>query len=198
MTEKKWFIAGYVFQSEEAYRIAKQESESIIYIKSHTNLQDMKQVLKLYNKAVEGNMFQTVIGYEFLHQLYAILVKNKVMEPQYLRPIAVRFQPQREALPEDIQAANKRGEQYRYLYENALVQRRNSRIVTTFLAGLILAMIVMVYFNYRTYDENAILDKYASWEQKLEEREQAVREKEKALHIDVEESQEQGEKQGEQ
>lgn len=198
MTEKKWFIAGYVFQSEEAYRIAKQESESIIYIKSHTNLQDMKQVLKLYNKAVEGNMFQTVIGYEFLHQLYAILVKNKVMEPQYLRPIAVRFQPQREVLPEDVQAANKRGEQYRYLYENALVQRRNSRIVTTFLAGLILAMIVMVYFNYRTYDENAILDKYASWEQKLEEREQAVREKEKALHIDVEESQEQGEKQGEQ
>lgn len=198
MTEKKWFIAGYVFQSEEAYRIAKQESESIIYIKSHTNLQDMKQVLKLYNKAVEGNMFQTVIGYEFLHQLYAILVKNKVMEPQYLRPIAVRFQPQREVLPEDVQEANKRGEQYRYLYENALVQRRNSRIVTTFLAGLILAMIVMVYFNYRTYDENAILDKYASWEQKLEEREQAVREKEKALHIDVEESQEQGEKQGEQ
>lgn len=57
------------------------------------------------------------------------------------------------------------------------------KIVSGFLVGLIVAMIAMVYLNYRTYDEDAVLDKYSAWEAELEEREATIKEKEKQWNI---------------
>lgn len=75
-------------------------------------------------------------------------------------------------------AENKLAEQYRVLYQDSKDKGKLQKIIICFLGGLILLMMVMVYFNYRTYDEDAVLDKYSAWEEELKERENAVTEKE--------------------
>ena len=181
MEEENWKISGYQFSTREDYEKAKKEAESVLYIKAHTDMKNPQQVLKVYNKASDMKMFQTVIGYEFMHQLYSYLVKNKVMEPEYLKTIPVKKQASERELPEDVQEANKLSEQYRVLYEDSKERRKQQRIVIVFLGILIAAMIAMVYVNYNTYDENAVIDRYSSWEAELEEREAAVEERETAV-----------------
>lgn len=181
MTEKKWTIGGYEFATKEDYEKAKKEGESVVYIKAHTDMTDKQQVLKIYNKAVDTKMFQTVIGYEFLHQLYALILKNKVVEQEYIKSIPVRKQIKEKELPEDVQKANELAEQYRVLYEDTKEKKKRSKIVNVFLTLLIIIMIGMVYYNYESYNEAAVVDKYATWEAELEEREAAVKEKEDAL-----------------
>lgn len=196
MAEEKWIISGYEFATKGDYEKAKKEAESVMYIKAHTDMTDTQQVLKIYNKASDMKMFQTVVGYEFMHQLYAILVKKKVMEPEYLKTIPVCKQAKERDLPEDVESANRLSEQYRVLYEDSKEKRKQQKIIIVFLILLIGAMVAMVYFNYNTYDENEVLDKYSTWEAELEEREAALKEKEEALGIsdvqeEVEEVQEQ-------
>lgn len=188
MAEEKWIISGYEFSTKEDYEKAKKEAESVLYIKAHTDMANAQQVLKVYNKASDMKMFQTVIGYEFMHQLYAILVKKKVMEPEYLKTIPIQKQVRERELPEDVEEANRLSEQYRVLYEDSKEKRKRQRIVIVFLFLLIGLMVAMVYLNYNTYDENEVIDRYSTWETELEEREEAVREKEKQLGItDVQE-----------
>jgi len=183
MAEEKWIISGYEFATKDDYEKAKKEAESVVYIKAHTDMANTQQVLKVYNKASDMKMFQTVIGYEFMHQLYAILVKKKVMEPEYLKTIPVCKQARERELPEDVESANRLSEQYRVLYEDSKERRKRQKIVIAFLLLLIVLMVTMVYFNYNTYDENEVLDKYSTWEAELEEREEAIKEKEKELGI---------------
>ena len=63
---------------------------------------------------------------------------------------------------------------------------RISLIVNLFLAVLVVGMVIITLTsdqpNIVNY-ENKIVDKYAQWQQELEEREQAVREKEQELQI---------------
>lgn len=181
MAEKKWTISGYQFATKEDYEKARKEGESVMYIKVHTDMTDKQQVLKIYNKAVDTKMFQTVIGYEFLHQLYAFILKNNVVEQEYIKNIPVRKQMEEKKLPEDVEKANALAEQYRVLYEDTKEKKKRSKIVNVFLILLIVIMIGMVYYNYNSYNEEAVLDKYATWEAELEEREAAVKEKEEAL-----------------
>lgn len=179
MAEERRVINGFEFASKEEYEKAKKEVESIRYIKAHTDMTNMQQVLKVYNKASEMEMFHTVIGYEFMHQLYYILVKNKVVEAEYMRSIPIKETINKKSLPEDVEASNRLAEQFRVLYEDAKEKRKRIGIVAGFLGVLIVIMFGLVYFNYSTYDENAVLDKYSSWEDELEQREEALREKEK-------------------
>lgn len=181
MAEKKWTISGYEFATKEDYEKAKKEGESVLYIKAHTDMSDKQQVLKVYNKAVDTKMFQTVIGYEFLHQLYAFILKNNVVEQEYIKNIPVRKQMNEKELPEDVEKANALAEQYRVLYEDIKEKKKLSKIVNVFLSLLIVIMIGMVYYNYNSYNEDTVLDKYSAWEAELEEREAAVEEREKAL-----------------
>jgi 2-succinyl-5-enolpyruvyl-6-hydroxy-3-cyclohexene-1-carboxylate synthase len=178
MTDEKWIVNGYEFATREDYDKAKKEAESIVYIKAHTNMKDKQQILKIYNKASENKMFHTVIGYDFMHQLYLYLIKNEVMGKQYIKTIPVDKTASQRELPEDVEAANKLAEQYRVLYQDSKDKGKLQKIIICFLGGLILLMMVMVYFNYRTYDEDAVLDKYSAWEEELKERENAVTEKE--------------------
>lgn len=181
MSEEKWVISGYCFATKEDYEKAKKEGESIVYIKAHTNMTNYQQLLKIYNKAVDTNMFQTVLGYEFLHQLYAIIVKNHVVEPEYMKPIPISKQIAEKELPKDIEEANQRAEQYRRLYEDSREKKKQVGIVSGFLVLLIVIMVTMVYFQWNSNSEEAVLDKYATWEAELEEREAAVKEKESKL-----------------
>ena len=183
MAEEKWKVAGYVFADKQDYEKAKKEADSISYIKERTNLKDKQQLLKIYNKAVDSKMFHTVLGYEFMHQLQVMIAKSGVVEEDYIKSIPIYKQESGQELPEDAQEAAKLANQYRRLYEVAKEEKKRLKIVVGFLILAVCLMMVLAYTNYRTYDESAVLDKYAGWEAELEQREAAINAKEKELGI---------------
>ena len=185
MAEDKWELAGYVFLNKEDYERAKKESESVSYIKERTNWKDKKQILKIYNKAVDNQMFHTVIGYEFMRQLRSLVVNSGIVEEEYVKAIPIQKQGSEQELPKDINEAVKLAEQYRRIYELAKEEKKRLKIIIVFMVLMVCTMMGLAYVNYRTYDESAVLNKYAGWETELEERENIIREKEKELGIDT-------------
>ncbi|MCI8407826.1 MAG: hypothetical protein HFJ09_00940 [Lachnospiraceae bacterium] len=185
MAEEKWEVAGYIFTSKQDYEKAKKEADSIAYIKERTNWKDKQQLLKLYNKAVDCKMFQTVLGYEFMHQLQSMVAKSGIIEEEYMKPIPICKQNSGAELPEDAQEAVKLANQYHSLYEVTKEEKKRLKIVIGFLVLTVGLMMVLAYTNYKTYDESAVIDKYSSWENELEQREAAVMEKERELGIDT-------------
>lgn len=183
MAEEKWKVAGYVFANEQDYEKAKKEADSIAYIKERTNWKDKQQLLKLYNKAVDSKMFQTVLGYEFMHQLQSVVTKSGIIEEEYMKPIPICKQNGGAELPEDAQEVVKLANQYHSLYEVTKEEKKRLKIVVGFLVLTVCLMMVLAYTNYKTYDESAVLDKYSNWENELEQREAVIKEKERELEI---------------
>lgn len=184
MAEEKWEVSGFLFSSDAEYEKAKKEAESIAYIKERTNWKDQQQLLKIYNKAAENKMFQTVVGYEFMRQLRSVVIKSGIVEEKYVKTIPVIQQSSNVNLPEDAEEIAKLAEQYRNLYDLSKEEKKRLKIVIGFLVLLVCSMMALAYTNYRTYDETAVLDKYSKWETELEEREARIKAKEKSLGIE--------------
>ncbi|MDF2908288.1 MAG: hypothetical protein K0R34_3609 [Herbinix sp.] len=183
MNDKEYKVAGYIFADAHNYKEAKREEETVEYIKANTDLNDLNKALKLYHKLVERKTLKTIVGYTFLNDL-----RNKILNAGIVT---------RENLPDiQIEKSDKEPRVYDNVLEKEQVQRhltmiedykvklRNSRIISIFLAAIIIIMIVIAVFSdrsmYSIY-ENQVIDKYVGWQTELETREKALEEKEKAL-----------------
>ena len=177
-------IDGYYFLNEEDAQIANEEMQKIQYISEKMKGDDPKEMLVIYDRMIQNNMFVTPVGYDYLRELQGLLYKNAEIEDDKIRDIPIRLaiasalrqQGMAKERP-DYMAARKKKKDYKQQYKFSLV-------VNAVLAVVIAAMFVIALkadnpniLNYRS----AILDEYADWEQDLTEREAALREKEAAL-----------------
>lgn len=174
---------GYQFDSKDSYEKAKKEQEAIIYIKAHTNFNNINQVMKVYNKAIEEKMFSTIIGYEFLKQIRNFIIQKGKLEEDELAPIFIAQKQDGYHIAEE----HKQAEQYKLLYES---EKTNKTILKAAIVILILVVGVMIYISRNSKNsiisdyENNIINQYEEWEEELNERERVVEEKERELGID--------------
>ena len=179
MSETDFIVGGYRFSTESEYKDAIEEYESIEYLRKNTNLTNSKSVQKLYIKLVEKDTFHTIIGISFLRELMNILEEEKITLPDELSSIHVPSQSK-----SNNEYTKLNSEHYKLLAERAAVKVRNSRIINIFLALTIIVMIVIALFSDRTMYtkfENETLNRYASWEEELNERQDALDQREKDL-----------------
>lgn len=180
MEKEKLCIDGYRFTDRESYEKAKKEQEAVIYIKAHTNFNNINQVIKVYNKAIEKEMFSTIIGYEFLKQVRNLIIKKGILEESEIAPITII----REKTETNILSEQKQKEKYKLLYEN---EKNNKTILKAAIVILVLVIAAMIYISKNGKNsiisdyENRIINQYEEWEMQLEEREKAIEEKEKVL-----------------
>lgn len=178
------YINGYEFSNKESFEKAKKEQEAIIYIKGHTDFNNINQVIKVYNKAIEKKMFATIIGYEFLKQMRTLILKKGILEESEITPIYIKQEVGKANLSKD----EKEAEKYQLLYES---EKTNKMIMKIAIVILLLVIACMIYISKNGKNsvisdyENRIINQYEGWETQLEEREKAVEEKEKELGIDV-------------
>ncbi|MBB2182474.1 hypothetical protein H0486_06240 [Lachnospiraceae bacterium MD1] len=180
MKENENIVEGYSFSDARDYREAKRELESIEYIKANTDMKDLNKVVKLYNKLIERKTLKTVVGYAFLKELQDRILREGVISKDNLPCIKI----EREGLQSrgfgSLESEKERKQQV--AIENFRIRLRNSRIINLFLIGIIIAMIIISLLSDRSMIsdyENQILDKYSSWEEELNEREEALKEQEK-------------------
>ncbi len=177
-------VEGFVFPSMKEAQIALKEQKNIEVIRERTEFSNPEDVYGLYVKLLERNMFKTIIGYSFLYELRHTLITEFSYDEQELPVIH---------LPKNMEydkvSRLNQGVMEMKIQQLQLVKKRMS-IVIAALAFMVIAMFVIAAVNPNVgyvNTERKVVDKYSAWQENLEQREQAVKEKEKELNIDSEE-----------
>lgn len=173
--EKKFTFQGHTFEDEKQLILAKKEAEAIEYLRAKTDFNNMNTLMKLYNRILDRDMMETVIGIDFLKEIREKLEASGMFTEEQIRPLPL--------LPE-VKKLKKRNEVQKRSRERTLLERSERqntilKIVCFFLTVLVVGMFVIVLTGKRSplairYEEQ-ILNKYASWAETLQEKEDYLR-----------------------
>ncbi len=190
MVKKEYILDGYRFASESEYKRAKKEKETIAYVTANTDSADMKALLKLYNRSIDKNAFQTIIGQQFLHNIRRRLIGSRIVSEETLAPIPVVSQ-QVQVVRSDKSADQKKMQTYKAAYENLAANQKIKNILIAVLIAMILAMFVITYFSkysvftyftdYKTQIRNEVVDEMETWQKQLDEKEKDLQQREEKL-----------------
>lgn len=175
-------VGGFEFDSENDASLATQESKKVTYLEEHLDYTDTQTLLQVYQKAIETRAFQTPIGHGFLLKIRNSLLEQGVAEESLPTiPLFVSYTRKVRDASSPVKTRIKTTEKQEKINGFQL-----SIILNVLLIGLVIAMFVITLNsdnpNILNY-ENVLLNKYASWEQDLSDREAAVREKELELDL---------------
>ncbi len=180
--EEELVVGGYRFGTVADAETARMEQKKVLSVEQHLDYHNPQNVLLVYNKAIDNKVFLTPIGMAYLHRMQTQLAKCGVPQEK-IRPIPLY------ATFSNKTANNssiRRSLETR-LPGNEYKGRFVSSVIVNILLVVALAALVLLSWqsevptivNYRT----AVVNEYSEWEQELHEREQAVREAERALNI---------------
>ena len=182
--ENKYTFQGHTFDDEKQLIAAKKEAEAIEYLRSKTDFDNMNNLRKLYDRILDRNMMETVVGIAFLKEIRGKLIDSGMFTEEQLRPIPL--------LPE-VKKLKKRKEIQKRSREMTLLERseqKNTRlkIICFFLAVLVAGMFIITLTGTRSpwalsYEEQ-ILNKYASWAEEIQSKEEYLREYVRMLEME--------------
>ena len=183
---KNYTVGGYTFKSKEAADEAKNELNAIKYVSAKTDAKDPKQAYLLYNKLLDKELFKTLIGMNYLKELQQFLYMSEEIPNDRIRPIPINYELQ-EMLDGKREITNNKSlirklERARDRYKDMYIK---SLIVNVALVIVIIIMIVISLTSANpniTNYEKKLQDKYASWQEQLEQKEESLKAREAELN----------------
>ena len=179
---------GFAFFTDNDARLAEAEQRKIEYLEARIDYTRPESILHVYDKAIDEQLFKTPVGFIYLKKLQDFLLDQPQIDSERVKaiPIYDTFEEARKQRRQENEAAAR--ERAAQRKEAATVRFQISVVLNVLLILAICAMFIISItsdqpnvFNY----ERAITDKYATWEQELTAREQAIREKERELDLDA-------------
>ena len=150
------------------------------YLESKVNYAKPEDILYIYEKAVKENIFSTPVGMIYLKRLQDFLLEQKEIDPASVIAIPLNKTYQGQSKDEKEKAQSKS--------EKALEAKKSQLTISIILnILLVIAMIAIFVISLNSDNPNiinyerTITNRYASWEQDLNERENAIREREREL-----------------
>lgn len=196
-TQESYEVGGFLFQTEEEAEVAKRELEGVRYIRQKTDLENPKTVYQVYQNLIKQDLFETPIGYCFLKELRDYLVMIPAIRNEDVRQIPIRYpkaeekqrhqRKERAVREKEISREKKEKGKGREKNTDYKVRCHLFMITTLILAISVVTMMLLAATSDHTTIlnyENKIIDKYASWEQELEQREQLLKERENQQNTD--------------
>ena len=180
MSDKKTVkINGFVFTDEAEAEQAKKEAQGIHYVEERADMHHPETVLEIYNKMVKQELFETAIGYTYL--------KDPAINNADILPIYVTHPMLEESLKKKLRISAKHQSDEKKKQGKADGYRKKYEI-TLFISVILAISIIGMFIIASTSDsptilnyENKLIDKYAEWEQELDEREAALNEREQMV-----------------
>jgi len=182
-------IYGITYKNPEEAKKAQKEWEGIQFILSKNDMENIETVLSVYNKLMERGILKTEVGKKFLKELKERLLEAEEVENKKIygfneedekwlkRRKAQKDREEEEKAKQKARKEERQKKDYRQKYYHALI--------LNFL--LVAAILIMAYItlnsnhvNILNY-ENALLDKYASWEESLKSKEADLNTREREL-----------------
>lgn len=189
-----FIVDNIIFYDRDLAMQAEKEWKKVKLLQEKLDEKNMANIAVMYQKAVEGNIFQTPVGMAYLLKLRQLLQKNGyedlVAEKQINCPLQSIQEKQDDRVEEKLQKRDAIWKSRLELQQEkeAKLQQRCKKLkgIVVMLAVLVIVLFAIgltgknpTIINYRS----KIVNQYASWEQELKEREAVVREKEAQLGI---------------
>lgn len=185
MKEYNYLVDKYAFQTPRQIEEANKEIEAIMYMRANTDITQVKNAYALYKKLNEKPSFHTEVGLAFMRELYDVIASSGIVDQKSIPPIKVELENPFRVEPQmDETEKKERTLKAEKKLEQVERKHKNLKVVNAFLIGI---LVVMFYISSKSdYSfigdyETKILDKYATWEEELTQRESAIREKEAEL-----------------
>ena len=183
-----YLVDGYLFITKEDADLAKEEKKKIEYLEKRMNYDNPRSVLSVYEKMTETKMFVTPLGLAYLNQIRCFLQEH--LEGELLVPyITVPSIYKREIRHNSSVVQAKISNHKKKKMGINEISIKTSLFLNVLLIFLVIAMFVITVqgenaniLNYKT----VLTNQYATWEQELTQREEAVKEKERELNIPTE------------
>ena len=173
--EKKFTFQGHTFEDEKQLIAAKKEAEAIEYLRSKTDFGNMNNLRKLYDRILDRDMMETVVGIAFLKEIRETLVGSGMFKEDQIRPVPL--------LPE-VKKLKKRREIQKRSREMTLLERSERqntvlKVICFFLTVLVIGMFVISLTGTRSpwalrYEEQ-LINKYAAWAEEIQTKEEYLR-----------------------
>lgn len=186
-SEEKRIAGGFLFLTEKEAKLAEVERKKIAYLESKIDYSKPEDILYIYDKTVKENVFSTPVGMIYLKQLQEFLLNQGSIDPASVAAIPLNNTYQEHG---KAQSAKERMQEK---HEQEMGAKKSQLTVSVILNMLLaLAMIAMFIISLNSDSPNiinykrVITDQYATWDQELTEREQAVRERERELMTEEE------------
>ena len=177
---KELIVGDYMFSTLEEANVAKLEMDKIEKLTEKLGDADDEMLYKVYNRSIEKNTFRTPVGLEFMKVLKKRLEKSRKVKDNIL-PIPVSVNNL------EIKEANDKQDDIKKVRDDA---RKFSTFFkwSLFVNAILVIVIIALFVITSTADnpniinyENALIDKYSSWETELNEKDKELREKEREL-----------------
>ena len=181
-SEEKRLMGGFLFLTEKEARLAEVERKKVAYLESKVDYSKPEDILYIYDKTIEENVFSTPVGMIYLKQLQEYLLNQGGIDPGSVAaiPLNTTFQ--------EYGKAQTAKEKLQSKHEQEMGTKKSQLTISVILNLLLaVAMIAMFLISLNSDNPNiinykrAITDQYASWEQELTERESVIREREREL-----------------
>ena len=174
--EKKFTFQGHTFDDEKQLIAAKKEAEAIDYLRAKTDFSNMNNLMKLYDRILDRDMMETVVGIEFLKEIREKLISSGMFTEEQVRPVPLLPEVKKMKKRKEIQKRSRE----RTLLERSEQQNTVLKVVCFFLVVLVIGMFVILLTGKRSplairYEEQ-LINKYASWATEIQEKEEYLRE----------------------
>ena len=182
--KQEWIAEGFSFENMKDARLASEERKKIAYLESRMSQAKPEEVLVIYEKAIQDRVFKTPVGIIYLRELQSFLLGAEEIENDRIPPIPiyVSFEGtiREQTAPAKIRVKPAQQQKTVQLLPLSLIG--NALLVIAVIAMFVITLMSDVpnILNY----ENALLNKYSTWEQELTEREQTIRGKEREMKIE--------------
>ena len=192
--KEEWIVDGYQFGSAKDATQAKAELLKIQKLEDKMDYRNPHMVYMVYHKAIENRIFKTPIGYEYLRK-FGLFNKTGIKLPGEANSIFIKEEKAVNNVYSLRDSTNPAVEKVKASAKPQPKTKKNKEFfsrTTSICLNIVLAILVIVMFVISTTGsrptilnyEKALQNRYASWEQELNDREKAVREKERQLMLD--------------
>jgi hypothetical protein len=137
MDKEEYIVDGFIFSDHEDYANAKDEWNTVEYIKKNSDLTNEIIVYKLFNRLNERKAFKTVIGLKFHRELRDALLKSDKYKVEELNYILVPSNKENQSATTVVSNIINKTDNINY------TNLRNARIINIFLVITILAMFLV-------------------------------------------------------
>ncbi len=190
-------VSGFAFDNPKIGEEALKEQEAVEYVSKQLNFDDTKSLLALYNQMVSRRMFHTQVGISYLKSIQDYLLRSDV-DPATIEAIPISEEEILENNEKDVKnKGNGTAESKSSASDDLKAKQRekkliakNSRLTKLSVAFIVISVVLLLtvvgmFIIANTSDNPTVLNyeevlqnKYASWEQDLERREEDLQRKE--------------------
>ena len=185
----KLSVGGYTFLTEKDAQLARTEEQRIEYLEARIDYTSPESIRYVYEQTIQERLFKTPVGLRYLRKLREFLIARPEIEPGDIMDIPLYM-----TFDGELRGSANPARSRVTPSKKRDIDKEKARFTLSVILNVLLAIAIaaMFYISYVSGQPNvinyerAITSKYASWEQELTEREQAVREKERELKINQE------------